>query len=59
MYKDVCIEERQNKEECIRYLRAQKHAYKMAKQYYITKMILSVFLLIMFVLILIILINVL
>lgn len=43
MYKDVCIEERQNTEESIQYLRAQRYAYKIAKQSYIARMILSVF----------------
>ena len=43
MYKDVCIKERQNTEESIQYLRAQRYAYKIAKQSYIARMILSVF----------------
>lgn len=43
MYKEVYIKERQNTEESIRYLRAQRYAYKMAKQCYIARMILSIF----------------
>ena len=42
MYKEMYIKERQNTEESIQYLRAQRYAYKRAKLYYITRMIFSV-----------------
>ncbi|WP_102694149.1 S-4TM family putative pore-forming effector [Rummeliibacillus pycnus] len=42
MYKAMPIKERQNTEESIRYLRAQRQSYKIAKQIYMVRMFLSI-----------------